>query len=192
MIATLEGLIVSRGTDHLVVAVGGIGVEVAAPFSTIEKLNADRVFLHTRLVVREDSLTLYGFASTSEREVFDAVLKISGIGPKLALSLLSSLSVENVRSAVHNDRPEIISRVPGIGKKTAQKIVLELQDKMPAGLEAMPMAGVDDDSSADVIDALTALGYSVVEAQAAVQALPLDAPDGVEERVLIALQSLGG
>ena len=191
MIATLEGMLVGRGTDHLVIAVGGIGVEVAAPFSTIEKLNSDRVFLHTRLVVREDSLTLYGFASTSERDVFDAVLKISGIGPKLALGLLSTLSVENVRSAVHNDRPEIISRVPGIGKKTAQKIVLELQDKMPAGLEAMPIAGAEDDSSADVIDALTALGYSVVEAQAAVQALPLDAPDGVEERVLIALQSLG-
>lgn len=190
MIATLEGYLAHKATDHLIVTVGGIGIEVFAPFSTIEKINSERVFLYTRLIVREESLTLYGFATTGERELFDAVLKISGIGPKLAVGMLSTLSVDNIRSAIHNDRPEIISRVPGIGKKTAQKIVLELQDKMPADLATIPIAA--DDSSADVMDALTTLGYSVVEAQAAIQAIPLDAPEGVEERVLIALQSLGG
>lgn len=191
MIATIEGTLNSKATDHIVVELGGIGIEVSAPFSTIEKINSDRVFLHTRLVVREDSLTLFGFATTAERDLFDAFLKISGIGPRLAIAILSTLSVENIQNAVRSDRPELISRVPGIGKKTAQKIVLELQDKIPSALEAMP-AGADSDASAEVMDALTALGYSVIEAQTAIQSLPLDAPESLEERVLIALQSLAG
>lgn len=191
MIATLEGYLASKAVDHVIVSIGGLGIEVSAPFSTIDKLESERVFLHTRLVVREDSLTLYGFATTGERDLFDAFLKISGIGPKLAVTILSTLSVENIRSAVQNDRAEIISRVPGIGKKTAQKIILELQDKIPSALETVPL-GADGDTSADVMDALTALGYSVVEAQMAIQSIPLDAPESAEERVLIALQSLGG
>ncbi len=191
MISAIEGRLASKSADHIVLAIGGIGVEVCAPFSTIEKLQADRVCLHTRLVVREDSLTLYGFATTSERDLFDAFLKISGIGPRLAIAILSTLSVDNIHSAVRSDRPELISRVPGIGKKTAQKIVLELQDKIPSALEAAPV-GEDGDASAEIMDALTALGYSVVEAQTAIQSIPLDAPDSVEERVLIALRNLGG
>ncbi len=190
MITTIEGELAHKAADHVVVAIGGIGVEVSAPFSTIERLQSERVFLYTRLVLREDSLSLYGFATAAERELFDAVLKISGIGPKLAVSILSTLSVENIRHAVANDRPEIISRVPGIGKKTAQKIVLELQDKFPAGLDGAPQV-VEDDSSAVVMDALTGLGYSVVEAQAAVQAIPRDASQNIEERIRVALQSLG-
>ena len=190
MITTLEGYLAHKAADHVIVTVAGVGIEVIAPFSTIERLHTDRVFLYTRLVVREDSITLYGFASAGERELFDAVLKISGIGPKLAVSILSTLSVENIRHAVANDRPEIISRVPGIGKKTAQKIVLELQDKFPAGLDGMPQA-IEDDTSSEVMDALTSLGYSVVEAQAAIQALPRDAPEIVEDRIRLALQSLG-
>ena len=190
MITTIEGELAHKAADHVVVAIGGIGVEVSAPFSTIERLQSERVFLYTRLVLREDSLSLYGFATAAERELFDAVLKISGIGPKLAVSILSTLSVENIRHAVANDRPEIISRVPGIGKKTARKIVLELQDKFPAGLDGAPQV-VEDDSSAVVMDALTGLGYSVVEAQAAVQAIPRDASQNIEERIRLALQSLG-
>jgi len=190
MITTLEGNLVSKSTDHLVLTVGGVGIEVIAPFPTIEKLQSERVFLYTRLVVREESLTLYGFATAGERELFDAVLKISGIGPKLAIAILSTLSVDNLRSAVLNDRPELISRVPGIGKKTAQKIVLELQDKLAGELDSLPQVA-EDDSSGVILDALTALGYSVVESQAAIQSIPLDAPDDIEERVRIALQSLG-
>ena len=189
MITTLEGSLASTAADHVVVRVGGVGIEVFAPYSTIAKLQSERVFLYTRLVVREESLALYGFASAGERELFDAVLKISGIGPKLAVAILSTLSVDNLRSAVVNDRPEIISRVPGIGKKTAQKIVLELQDKIAGGLDSLPLAP-EDDSSGVVLDALTGLGYSVVEAQAAIQSIPLDAPDEIEERIRIALQSL--
>lgn len=190
MITTIEGELAHKAVDHVIVTVGGVGIEIAAPFSTIERLHADRVFLYTRLVVREDSLSLYGFATVHEREVFDAVLKVSGVGPRLAVSILSTLSVENIRNAVSNDRPEIISRVPGIGKKRAQTIVLELQDKFPAGLDSVPQA-IEDDSGALVMDALTGLGYSVVEAQAALQAIPRDAPDNVEDRIRLALQSLG-
>lgn len=189
MITTLEGKLVSKAADHLVVAVGGVGIEVLAPYTTIEKLDSERVFLYTRLVLREDSLSLYGFATMGEREIFDAVIKISGIGPKLAVAILSTLSVDNLRSAVLNDRPEIISRVPGIGKKTAQKIVLELQDKISGGLDSLPLAA-EDASSGVLLDALTGLGYSVVEAQAAIQSIPPEAPDDIEERIRIALQSL--
>ena len=191
MIATLEGLLAQKGNDSLVVNVGGVGVEVVAPYTTIEKLGDDRVYLHTRLIVREDSLTLYGFATVAERELFDALIKVDRVGPKLAIAMLGTLSVDNIRSAVLNDRPEVISRVPGIGKKTAQKIVLELQDKVGARLDAMP-ADDADDTTGELMDALTALGYSVVEAQSAIQQIPIDAPRDTEARLLIALQSLGG
>ena len=191
MIATLEGLLAQKGNDSLVVNVGGVGLEVVAPYTTIEKLGDDRVYLHTRLIVREDSLTLYGFATVAERDLFDALIKVDRVGPKLAVAMLGALSVDNIRSAVLNDRPEVISRVPGIGKKTSQKIVLELQDKVGARLDAMP-ADDADDTTGELMDALTALGYSVVEAQTAIQQIPIDAPRDTEARLLIALQSLGG
>ena len=169
MIATLEGQIAQTSADSLIVTIGGVGIEVIAPYSTTEKLGAGRAFLYTRLVVREDSLTLYGFGTVGERDLFDAVLKISGIGPKIAIAMLSTLTVDHIRSAVLNDRPEIISRVPGIGKKTAQKVVLELQDKLAHRLDALP-ADAADDTTGELIDALTGLGYSVVEAQTAISA----------------------
>ena len=189
MIATLEGQIAQTSADSLIVTIGGVGIEVIAPYSTTEKLGAGRAFLYTRLVVREDSLTLYGFGTVGERDLFDAVLKISGIGPKIAIAMLSTLTVDHIRSAVLNDRPEIISRVPGIGKKTAQKVVLELQDKFAHRLDALP-ADAEDDTTSELIDALTGLGYSVVEAQTAIQQIPLDAPSDLEEQLLLALQSL--
>ena len=122
---------------------------------------------------------------------FDALQNVSRVGPKLALSILNTLSIDNLRGAVLNNKPEIIRRVPGVGQKAAQRIVLELQDKIPADFGISPTLG-DEDVAADVLDALTGLGYSVVEAQAAIQSIPLDAPDDIEERVRIALQSLGG
>lgn len=190
MIATLEGTVARKDTDHLVILVGGVGVEVFAPYTTIEKIAGDRAFLYTRLIVREDSLALYGFATESERGLFDVLVKISGIGPKLAVTVLGSLSVDSIRSAVLSERPEMLTRVPGIGKKTAQKIIFELQDKFPPGLGALPAADFSSISS-DVMDALTALGYSIIEVQTAIQAIPADAPENVEDRVLIALRHLG-
>lgn len=190
MIATLTGTLTRKDSDHLIVDIGGIGIQVQAPYASIEQIDGERVFLYTRLIVREDALTLYGFISEAERGLFDALIKINGIGPKLALTILSTLSADNIRSAVINDRPEILARVPGIGKKTAHKIILELQDKVPTGLDAIPTSEAHA-LSAEVMDALTALGYSIIEAQSALQSIPIDAPESVEERILIALQHLG-
>lgn len=190
MIATLEGHVAHKDSETITLVVGGVGLEVFAPRTTIEKIKGERAFLYTRLIVREDSLTLYGFAAESERNLFDTFIKINGVGPKLAVTMLSSLSLDNIRNAVINERPEILTRVPGIGKKTAQKILFELKDKISVGLDAMPAADFNN-INADVMEALTALGYSVIEAQSAVQSIPSDAPDNVEQRVLLALQYLG-
>jgi len=187
MIASIQGKLASKETDHIIIAVNGIGYKVYTPHSTADHLHDDEVFLHTHLVVREDSLTLYGFATSSERSLFETLLTISGVGPRVALAILGTLSIDNLRNAVVSDRAEILTRVPGIGKKTAQKILFELKDKLPVGLDTAPVDSFDDVNS-DVIDTLVALGYSIVEAQTAVQALPKDAPDDVEERVRLALQ----
>lgn len=191
MIASIQGKIAQRDIDSLVVVVGGVGLEIFVPRTTIERVHGDDVFLHTRLIVREDSMTLYGFATESERDLFDTVIKISGVGPRLGLAILSTLSLDNLRGAVASERHEVLTRVPGIGKKTAQKIMLELKDKLPVGLEAVPAEDFGGINS-DVMDALIALGYSVVEAQSAIQALPSNAPQDVEERVRLALQTFGG
>ena len=190
MIATLEGRVAHKDTDHLIIVVGGVGIEVFAPRTTIEKMDSERAFLYTRLIVREDSLTLYGFSSESERNLFDTFIKINGVGPKLAITMLSSLSIDHIRNAVISENPEILTRVPGIGKKTAQKILFELKDKISVGLDAMPASDFNN-INADVMDALTGLGYSIIEAQSAIQSIPVDAPDNVEHRVLLALQYLG-
>ncbi len=188
MIASIEGYIAHLGDNYLVIVVGGIGVEVFAPRTTIERLSGERAYLQTRLIVREDSLSLYGFATEQERDLFDTFIKINGVGPKLAIMILSTLSIDNIRSAVMSERSEILTRVPGIGKKTAQKILLELKDKIAVGLDALPV-GEDSFSNinADVMDALTGLGYSIVEAQTAIQSLPSDAPEDVQERIRLAL-----
>jgi Holliday junction DNA helicase RuvA len=186
MIASIEGRIAAVNNDHVVVVVNGIGYKIFAP-PNIAGRAGEMVSLFTSLIVREDSLTLFGFKAVSERDMFETLLTISGVGPKVALSILTTLSIDNLRNAVVGDRAEILTRVPGIGKKTAQKILFELKDKLKAGLDAAPITAFDDINS-DVIDTLVVLGYSIVEAQTAVQALPPDAPPDVEERVRMALQ----
>jgi Holliday junction DNA helicase RuvA len=186
MIASIEGRVAASVTDYLVVLVHGVGYKVYVPDRLLASAAGD-IYLHTHMVVREDSMTLYGFETMQERELFEMLLSISGVGPRVGLSIMSTLSMDNLRNAVVSDRPEILTRVPGIGKKTAQRILIELKDKIKVGLEAMP-AGDFSDVNTDVIDTLVALGYSIVEAQTAVQSLPPDAPDDVEERVRLALQ----
>ncbi|MBZ0277856.1 MAG: Holliday junction branch migration protein RuvA [Anaerolineae bacterium] len=187
MIASIEGKVAGTYRDHVIIVTGGIGYKVFAPHSTLERLTADHAFLHTVMIVREDAITLYGFATTAERELFEILISISGVGPKMALATLSTLSIDNLRNAVISERSEILARVPGIGKKTAQKILIELKDKLKIGLDAVPVDGFDDINT-DVMDALVALGYSIVEAQTAIQSLPKDAPQDIEERVRLALQ----
>ncbi|MCU0497909.1 MAG: Holliday junction branch migration protein RuvA [Anaerolineae bacterium] len=186
MIASIEGRITAVFQDWLTISVQGIGYKVYAPPSAFGKVG-EETLLHTSLIVREDSLTLFGFVTSADRDLFELLLTISGVGPKVALSILTTLNADNLRNAVVADRPEILTRVPGIGKKTAQKILFELKDKLPKGLDAAPITAFDDVNS-DVIDTLVALGYSIIEAQTAVQAMPSDAPPNVEERVRLALQ----
>ncbi|MBN1428224.1 MAG: Holliday junction branch migration protein RuvA [Anaerolineae bacterium] len=188
MIASISGTLQSRRDDSIVVQVGGVGLEVLIPSSVFNVLGeiGQPVALFTYLVVREDSLRLFGFATEEERGLFDLLLTVQGVGPKLALSILSIFSPEMLANAIHGDDPEVISRVPGVGKKTAQKIVLELKGKLlpetlPPGLAAVSRLDTE------VIGALTSLGYSIVEAQAALQSIPRDAPEDIEERVRLAL-----
>jgi Holliday junction DNA helicase RuvA len=188
MIASLNGRVLESGADSLVIGIGGVGLLVYVPMPVRERVRVgDEVQLYTYLVVREDSLTLYGFESQEERGLFELLLGVNGVGPRLALAVLSALTADAIRRAIVHEQPEVFNRVSGVGKKTSQKILLHLQDKIPAvsGIEA---ATVMTDVDAEVISALTALGYSVVEAQAALQSVPRDAPDDVEERLRLALQ----
>jgi len=187
MIATLRGEITQIEDTALILEVGGVGMRVFAPAPLRTRLKVGEVaFLYTHLVVREDALTLYGFESQADRDLFNLLLGVDGVGPKVALSVLSTLTLDAVQRAIFAEEADILSRVPGVGKKTAQKIALHLKDKLkPSDALAHVAAMTDFDS--EVLAALTALGYSVVEAQAAIQSLPKDAPTDVEERLRMAL-----
>lgn len=187
MISILNGRVIEVLADSLVIGIGGLGLQVFVPVVARERLRpGDEVVLQTYLVVRQDALTLYGFETRDERELFILLLQVDGIGPKSALAVLSTLTPDAIRRAVFHEQAEIFTRVPGVGRKTAQKILLQLQDRIPvmAGLE--PTAFTDVDT--EVISALTTLGYSVVEAQAALQSVPRDTPVEVEARLRAALQ----
>jgi Holliday junction DNA helicase RuvA len=188
MIATLRGEITQIEDAALILEVGGVGLRVAVPAPLRGRMRAGEVLLlYTHLVVREDALTLYGFESQAERELFNILLGVDGVGPKVALSVLSTMTIDSIQRAVFADEADVLSRVPGVGKKTAQKMALHLRDKLkPMDVLAGMAAMTDKDS--EVLAALTALGYSVVEAQSAIQALPKDAPDDTEARLRLALQ----
>ncbi len=205
MIATVEGEVIGIGEHTLVIRVGGgsaaasgsasgVGLMVYAPTPLRARMRMmEHIFLFTHLIVREDLLALYGFETEQEREYFELLLGVNGVGPRLAMSVLSTLSVDAIRRAVASEQSEVFARVPGVGKRTAQKILLHLQDRIKGGemleLAGGGAAGVDE----SVLEALTALGYSVVEAQSAIQSIPRDAPkDDLEERLRLALQYFGG
>lgn len=191
MIALIEGRIAARTRDALLIMVGGIGLKVLCPQPTLAAARPGEVTrLYTHLVVREDDLSLIGFAEEEELDLFEKLIGVPGVGPRLALSVLSAMAPDTLRLAIGQEQPDLLARVPGIGKKTAQKIVLELKDKVGAVEIAEGLAALTE-ADAAVIDALTALGYSIVEAQRAVQALPRDVTD-VEERLRRALASFGG
>jgi Holliday junction DNA helicase RuvA len=177
-----------KGTDFVVVDVSGIGFKIFVPYSFSEQIRkGESVSLHTHLVVREDSLKLYGFPHMDQVEIFDLLLGVNGVGPRLALETLSTHSPEVINRAVVHRQDGIFSQVSGIGSKTAQKIILHLEDRIRL-TEEMDRAPVLSDTNAEVQEALVALGYSVVEAQSALKSLPEDAPDDVEERLTIALR----
>jgi Holliday junction DNA helicase RuvA len=187
MIATLRGEITQIEESAIIVEVGGVGMRVFAPKPLLTKFQAGEVVLiHTHLVVRENDLSLYGFETVSDRQLFLTLLGVDGVGPKVALSVLSTLNLDTVQRAVFSEEPDLLSRVPGVGKKTAQKMLLYLKDRLKpvSGLEKIAAMS---DTDSEVLAALTALGYSVIEAQSALQSLPKDAPDDVEEKLRMAL-----
>lgn len=188
MIASLNGRIQEITTDSLIIELAGVGLQVFVPAPVHDAARrSENIFLHTYLVVREDSLTLYGFETREGKEFFSLLLGVNGIGPRLALAILSTLSIDAIRRAVFHEQAEIFSRVPGVGKKTAQKILLHLQDRITAEIGLEPVSAFSD-VDGEVMDALTALGYSVVEAQSALQSIPRDTPQEVETRLRLALQ----
>ncbi len=188
MIASVKGEIIDKGDNSLVVQVGGVGLLVFVPANLTSSYEiGEHAQLFTHLVVREDNLSLYGFASQDSRSLFQNLITVNGVGPRLALAVLSSLSVDMIYQSVLGEQAQVFAQVPGIGSKTAQKIVLYLHDKLKP-LEAAGMISGVRDVNREVMDALVGLGYSVIEAQTAIQALPKDAPDELEERLRLALQ----
>lgn len=188
MIGRLTGVIAEKAPPQVLIDVNGVGYEVDVPMSTFYNLPnlGERATLLTHFIVREDAQILFGFGSAQERETFRQLIRISGVGPRTALSILSGLSVAELGQAVSLQEAGRLTRIPGIGKKTAERLMLELKGKLGADL-ALP-ASVASEAQADVLQALVALGYSDKEAAAALKALPPDV--GVSEGIKLALKAL--
>ena len=190
MIAAVRGTLRSKGSDNIVVNVGAVDLTLFVPASLLsaEIAAGDHIELYTHLHVREAELSLYGFETAEQKNLFGLLLGVNGIGPRSAISLLSIFSTDVLITAIVEGKAEVLARAPGVGRKTAQRVVLQLQDKLDAtGLgEVAPITEADE----DVIAALTTLGYSLVEAQRMVQLLPKDVTD-VEERLRLALERFG-
>ncbi len=187
MISSLSGRISEINEDNLVVELAGLGLRVFAPTPMLSEYSVGQsIALQTYLHVRESELSLYGFENAERRQLFILLISVNGIGPRLALAILSTLSAEALRSAVTAEQSEILSQVPGVGKKTAQKIILHLTDRIQPLEGASALAGLHT-MDADLLEALSALGYTIIESQAAIQSIPKDASDELEERLRLAL-----
>jgi holliday junction DNA helicase RuvA len=189
MIGRLHGVLVDKNPPQILVDCNGVGYEIDVPMSTFYNLPAvsDKVTLLTHLVVREDAQLLYGFGSGAEREAFRQLIKISGVGPRTALSVLSGMSVADIAQAVTAQDAGRLVKVPGIGKKTAERLLLELKGKFGPDL-GLSAGGATSDAQTDILQALVALGYSDKEAAASIKVLPRDV--GVSEGIKLALRAL--
>ena len=188
MIGRLAGTLVAKHPPQIVVDVRGIGYELDVPMSTLYQLPATgaEVTLLTHLIIREDAHQLYGFATESERSLFRKLLKISGVGARIALAVLSGMSVADLRDAVSRQESGRLTRIPGIGKKTAERLLLELKDKLDVAVIAV--RAESDGASSDIVDALLSLGYSDKEARFAVT--NLESGLSVTEGIRCALKAL--
>jgi Holliday junction DNA helicase RuvA len=193
VIASLHGKLESLSSDQAVINVGGIGFQVYMPTTTLSTLGApgDEVKLYTHLHLREDNVALYGFAAAEELWLFQTLIGVSGLGPRLALSMLSALSTEQITMAIATASIDMLTMIPGIGKKVANRIILELKDKIGAAWIATPATQVVQENT-EVLTALTSLGYSAAEATKAVATLPATTDLSLEEKIKVALQYLGG
>ncbi len=190
MIASISGTVQKIEASSLVVAVGGVGLRVFVPRTVLENVGGvgRAIGLYTHLQVREDDLSLFGFENEDDLELFTVLLGVQGVGPKVALAILGTLSPELLKSAIMREETAVLQRVPGIGKKTAERIMFQLRDKLDLGGAAATMPLVSD-IDADVIDVLTSLGFSIIEAQSALQHVPREVR-AMDERVQAALQYL--
>ncbi len=191
MIVALEGILESRGIDSAVIKVGPLSLRVHIPQPTLNQLGpvGNRIYLHTHLYVKEDNIALFGFASEPDLLLFQHLISVAGIGPRAAMVLLSTLNPEQLVSAITGEDVDILCQVPGIGKKMAGRIILELKGKLEKEWGGI-VAPVTLQANADVVAALTSLGYSAREATQAISALPADEGLDLEERVKLALQRL--
>ena len=193
MIASIHGVLEARRADQAIVRVGGFSLRIFAPSSTLGRLGepGSEVTLHTHFQVREDGMALYGFTAEAERDAFEQLLNISGVGPRVALALLSSMDAQTLYQAIADENLQRLSLAPGVGKKLASRLVLELKGKLPslAGVSGPggPIAG--GSIQAEVLEALMGLGYSTAEAQAALRKIPQDRAMTLEEQVTFALRS---
>ena len=192
MIASLRGKLESLGSDWAIINVG-IGFQVYMPTSTLSLLSTigEEVKLYTHLHLREDNATLYGFASADELGLFQTLISVSGLGPKLALAMLSALNVEKLTMAIATGSSDLLTMIPGIGKKVANRLILELKEKIGAGWITTPAAQLAEENT-EVVAALISLGYSVAEATRAVASLPSPSDLSLEEKIKQALGYFGG
>ena len=192
MIAAVEGTLVSKGNNFVIVKAGPISFTLNVPGTTLSKLGGagSSVLLHTHLYVREDNISLYGFSTTQETALFGQLINVSGIGPKVALALLTTLNADQLATAIMSGNADLLSQVPGIGKKTAGRIILELKGKLEKGWEGEIIPAGVTQADSDTIAALTSLGYSVREATQALSSIQTTEGMPVEEKIRLALQQL--
>ncbi|MDQ3911141.1 MAG: Holliday junction branch migration protein RuvA [Actinomycetota bacterium] len=192
MIHRLRGQLVEKDMDGVTIDVGGVGYRASASSGTLRALPpmGEECVLHTRMVVREDAMLLFGFADRTERATFDSLTAVSKVGPKLALSILSALSPQEVAEAVGRGDVVKLASVPGLGKKTAERLVLELRGKNLAAFDPGLLGGDVGGPYVEAREALTALGYSLEEAEGALKEVPPQ--DTVQRYVKEALRRIGG
>jgi len=188
LIASVKGRLIDKAENEVVLQIGGIGLQIGVPSAVCSRYEVEEdLKLFTSMIVREDNISLYGFETKEENKIFLHLLRVSGVGPRLALAILSSLTVEQIYQAVVGGQAGLFNQVPGIGSKTAQKIILHINDRLKTELDGK-FIQITRDTNSELMEALVGLGYSVVEAQAAIQALPKDIPDELEEKIRLSLR----
>lgn len=193
MIASIQGVVEGRRAGYIIIRTGGFGIRVFAPTTTLSHLGevGSEVSLYTHFYVREDGMALYGFSSEEDRDAFEQLIGISGVGPKLALALLSMMDAQTFYKAIADEDQQRLALTPGVGKKLAARLVLELKGKLPS-LSTLGSDGALSPSGklqSEVLEALMGLGFSSTEAQAALSKIPQDRPMTLEEQITFALRS---
>jgi Holliday junction DNA helicase RuvA len=192
MIDILKGEIFEKKDKRIVVLLGNVGLEVWTPEPLLLEIDiGDRLVLYTKLILRENDVAIYGFKEKKERDLFQTLIKVNGVGPKAALSIISTMPAYSIYRSVQQQDIASLIKVPGIGKKTAQKIVLFLQDELkpiPDGMTLEPLKKFDE----ELLEALVGLGYSVAEAQTSIQSIPENIEDDLEIKLRYALQYFSG